>query len=85
MKLKKDDDPCVIEFIRRFYLFNNNLQILELTGDSSNDVMHTHKSPLLHHNQPVTRKNELSTTYEGRKVSQVVTKFMQSQEKKASN
>ena len=63
MKLKKDDDPCVIEFIRRFYLFNNN--------------------PLLPHNQPVTiSNNELSTTYEARKVSQVVTKFMQSRGKK---
>ena len=79
MKLRENDDPCVIDFIRRFYLFNNNLPTAELTGEPSNDVMVTHKSPLLDHHQ---RIDELSTTYDERKVSQVVTKFMQSRGKK---
>ena len=82
MKSREDDDPCVIDFIRRFYLFNNNLTTAELTGESSNDVVFAHNSPLSYHHQRIDSNNELSATYDERKVSQVVTKLMQSRGKK---
>ena len=82
MTSREDDDPCVIEFIRRFHLFNNNLATVKLTDESSNDAMLNNKSPRLHHHQRINSNNELSTTYDERKVSQVVTKFMQSRGKK---
>ena len=83
MKFREDDDPCVIDFIRRFYLFNENLPAQDLTSESSNAEKLNYKSSLLRNHKRIDIKNELPTThYEERKVSQVVIKFMQSRGKK---